>query len=168
MPAQFADAADAFADSLRGGGACPSSMRRSSRLVGGSDPGAARRATRLSTISSDLDIAADQAGGFGNDRESLRRSRLSSSRSIRECACVTRSKIARVAARQILDSRGRPTVEADVHLEDGSLGRASAPSGASTGPPRGARTPRRRQDPTSRGGACAAPSPASAARSPTR
>src|SRR5271167_4922105 len=36
-------------------------------------------------------------------------------------------------ARQILDSRGRPTVEVDVSLGDGSLGRASVPSGASTG-----------------------------------
>lgn len=35
--------------------------------------------------------------------------------------------------RQILDSRGRPTVEADVHLAGGAFGRASAPSGASTG-----------------------------------
>ena len=35
--------------------------------------------------------------------------------------------------RQILDSRGRPTVEVDVTLDDGSLGRASVPSGASTG-----------------------------------
>lgn len=46
---------------------------------------------------------------------------------------MTRSGIARTIARQILDSRGRPTVEVDVLLEDGSLGRASAPSGASTG-----------------------------------
>ena len=38
-----------------------------------------------------------------------------------------------VHARQILDSRGRPTVEADVALADGSFGRASVPSGASTG-----------------------------------
>ncbi|MFI4997835.1 MAG: phosphopyruvate hydratase, partial [Hyphomicrobiales bacterium] len=36
-------------------------------------------------------------------------------------------------AREILDSRGNPTVEVDVVLEDGSLGRASVPSGASTG-----------------------------------
>ncbi len=36
-------------------------------------------------------------------------------------------------ARQILDSRGRPTVEVDVALDDGSFGRASVPSGASTG-----------------------------------
>jgi enolase len=38
-----------------------------------------------------------------------------------------------VLARQILDSRGNPTVEVDVTLEDGSFGRASVPSGASTG-----------------------------------
>src|SRR5438874_10517703 len=38
-----------------------------------------------------------------------------------------------VLAREILDSRGNPTVEVDVYLEDGSMGRASVPSGASTG-----------------------------------
>ena len=38
-----------------------------------------------------------------------------------------------VIAREILDSRGNPTVEVDVYLEDGTLGRASVPSGASTG-----------------------------------
>jgi enolase len=38
-----------------------------------------------------------------------------------------------VFARQILDSRGNPTVEVDVTLEDGSMGRAAVPSGASTG-----------------------------------
>ena len=38
-----------------------------------------------------------------------------------------------VHARQILDSRGNPTVEVDVTLEDGSKGRAAVPSGASTG-----------------------------------
>ena len=43
------------------------------------------------------------------------------------------TKIARVIGREIIDSRGYPTVEAEVHLEDGSFGRASVPSGASTG-----------------------------------
>ena len=43
------------------------------------------------------------------------------------------TKIARVVGRQILDSRGNPTVEADVILEDGARGRAAVPSGASTG-----------------------------------
>uniref|UniRef100_UPI003BAB2E0B phosphopyruvate hydratase n=1 Tax=Stappia sp. TaxID=1870903 RepID=UPI003BAB2E0B len=38
-----------------------------------------------------------------------------------------------IKARQILDSRGNPTVEVDVHLEDGAFGRAAVPSGASTG-----------------------------------
>ncbi len=38
-----------------------------------------------------------------------------------------------IAGREILDSRGNPTVEVDVTLEDGSLGRAAVPSGASTG-----------------------------------
>lgn len=42
-------------------------------------------------------------------------------------------KITAIHARQILDSRGNPTVEADVKLEDGSFGRAIVPSGASTG-----------------------------------
>jgi enolase len=41
--------------------------------------------------------------------------------------------IADIAAREILDSRGNPTVEVDVTLEDGSRGRAAVPSGASTG-----------------------------------
>jgi enolase len=43
------------------------------------------------------------------------------------------SRIARVQARQILDSRGNPTVEVDVRLDSGALGRAAVPSGASTG-----------------------------------
>ncbi len=42
-------------------------------------------------------------------------------------------RIANVRGREILDSRGNPTVEVDVLLEDGSLGRAAVPSGASTG-----------------------------------
>lgn len=42
-------------------------------------------------------------------------------------------KIEKIIARQILDSRGNPTVEVDVILSDGSLGRAAIPSGASTG-----------------------------------
>src|SRR5271167_3086663 len=42
-------------------------------------------------------------------------------------------EITKVIGREILDSRGNPTVEADVHLVDGTLGRAGVPSGASTG-----------------------------------
>jgi enolase len=43
------------------------------------------------------------------------------------------SFIANIVARQILDSRGNPTVEADVHTSEGYMGRAAVPSGASTG-----------------------------------
>ncbi|MDP9312828.1 MAG: phosphopyruvate hydratase [Chloroflexota bacterium] len=43
------------------------------------------------------------------------------------------SMIAEVVGREVLDSRGNPTVEVDVRLEDGSIGRAIVPSGASTG-----------------------------------
>ncbi|PWB44494.1 MAG: phosphopyruvate hydratase [Candidatus Methylomirabilota bacterium] len=43
------------------------------------------------------------------------------------------TRIARLVAREILDSRGHPTVEVDAVLEDGSIGRAAVPSGASTG-----------------------------------
>lgn len=43
------------------------------------------------------------------------------------------STIVSIHAREILDSRGNPTVEVDVHLADGSTGRAAVPSGASTG-----------------------------------
>ena len=41
--------------------------------------------------------------------------------------------IKKIKARQVIDSRGNPTVEADVILQDGSFGRAIVPSGASTG-----------------------------------
>ena len=43
------------------------------------------------------------------------------------------AKIVKVIGREIIDSRGNPTVEAEVHLEDGFVGLAAAPSGASTG-----------------------------------
>src|SRR5215468_5941928 len=42
-------------------------------------------------------------------------------------------EITKISGREILDSRGNPTVEADVVLADGSMGRAAVPSGASTG-----------------------------------
>src|SRR3984957_4225410 len=43
------------------------------------------------------------------------------------------TKISSVHGRQVLDSRGNPTVEADVRLDNGAIGRAAVPSGASTG-----------------------------------
>lgn len=46
---------------------------------------------------------------------------------------MNKTRITKVWAREILDSRGNPTVEAEVTLEDGTVGRGQAPSGASTG-----------------------------------
>ena len=46
---------------------------------------------------------------------------------------MKKNAIIRVSAMEILDSRGNPTIESTVTLEDGSVGVASAPSGASTG-----------------------------------
>src|SRR5213596_3688219 len=46
---------------------------------------------------------------------------------------LMRTAIREVHARQILDSRGNPTLEVDVRLESGAFGRAAVPSGASTG-----------------------------------
>src|SRR5687767_6675623 len=43
------------------------------------------------------------------------------------------SKIVDIRGREIIDSRGNPTVEADVFLDSGAMGRAAVPSGASTG-----------------------------------
>jgi enolase len=43
------------------------------------------------------------------------------------------TSIVKITGLEILDSRGNPTVEADVYLADGSMGRAAVPSGASTG-----------------------------------
>src|SRR2546429_406656 len=46
---------------------------------------------------------------------------------------MAKTSIKSIRAREILDSRGNPTVEVDVRLESGALGRAAVPSGASTG-----------------------------------
>src|SRR6266705_2800789 len=46
---------------------------------------------------------------------------------------MAETSIKSIRAREILDSRGNPTVEVDVRLESGALGRAAVPSGASTG-----------------------------------
>jgi len=46
---------------------------------------------------------------------------------------MTSTRIARIHGRRVWDSRGRPTVEAEVELAGGATGRAIAPAGASTG-----------------------------------
>jgi enolase len=68
------------------------------------------------------------------------------------------SAIVDVIAREILDSRGNPTVEADVLLESGVLGRAAVPSGASTGSREAIELQGWRQGPLWRQGRAAAPS----------
>lgn len=50
-----------------------------------------------------------------------------------ETSLADSRKISQIKGRQVLDSRGNPTVEVDVHLESGTMGRATVPSGASTG-----------------------------------
>ena len=53
--------------------------------------------------------------------------------SVIACRMYGEQQITQIHAREILDSRGNPTIEVDVRLESGALGRAAVPSGASTG-----------------------------------
>ncbi|HZA37578.1 MAG TPA: phosphopyruvate hydratase, partial [Candidatus Baltobacteraceae bacterium] len=46
---------------------------------------------------------------------------------------MAKTLVRKIIGREILDSRGNPTIEVDVRLESGALGRAAIPSGASTG-----------------------------------
>ena len=77
------------------------------------------------------------------------------------------SVIIDVVGREILDSRGNPTVEVDVRLEDGAIGRAAVPSGASTGAHEAVEL-RDGDKAATAARACAAPSRRSTARSATR
>src|SRR5271168_51318 len=51
----------------------------------------------------------------------------------RGCSMASGTDITEIKAREILDSRGNPTIEVDVRLSSGATGRAAVPSGASTG-----------------------------------
>src|SRR4026207_2050768 len=73
-----------------------------------------------------------RAGGAGIDSRTAR-GRASHHRARGRDGNTMSITIEFIQARQILDSRGNPTVEVDVLLEDGTLGRAAVPSGASTG-----------------------------------
>src|SRR5712664_2644085 len=64
---------------------------------------------------------------------SVRLQHHSSSLFDQQDAIMTDTEIIAIHAREILDSRGNPTVEADVILSGGAMGRAAVPSGASTG-----------------------------------
>src|SRR6266542_4964096 len=72
-------------------------------------------------------MTLDEARGDGLRKESTPTARESG------YAAVTMTEIIEIGAREILDSRGNPTVEADVILSSGARGRAAVPSGASTG-----------------------------------
>jgi enolase len=72
-------------------------------------------------------------GGVTGDRIAVDRRPKLQDRLHHHIARSDMTEIAQIRAREILDSRGNPTVEADVVLADGSIGRAAVPSGASTG-----------------------------------
>src|SRR2546429_9730136 len=69
-------------------------------------------------------------GGIGGDKIDLDKERRESTTYDSRSAMT---EIHEIRAREILDSRGNPTVEAEVYLGDGVMGRAAVPSGASTG-----------------------------------
>ena len=104
------------------GGLCPSSWRQLPPLAP-TDRGGARPPRAIDSLCSvRFEPAATQSGP--NPR------RL---RSLDATMSTQPAPIAQVLGREILDSRGNPTVEVDVILADGTLGRAAVPSGASTG-----------------------------------
>jgi enolase len=76
-------------------------------------------------------MASESGDVTGNSPSARRAPRLEAARKQDEGARMT--AIIDIVGREILDSRGNPTVEVDVILEDGSMGRAAVPSGASTG-----------------------------------
>src|SRR5450755_2099823 len=78
------------------------------------------------------DLLTTIQNAAGEDLAVDRRPRLND-RLQHRIARTDMTEIVAIRAREILDSRGNPTVEADVILESGALGRAAVPSGASTG-----------------------------------
>src|SRR5215470_17229817 len=75
----------------------------------------------------------DTIGGFAGEPIRVDRRPKLKDRLRHQISRDEMTEIAAIHAREILDSRGNPTVEADVVLADGSMGRAAVPSGASTG-----------------------------------
>src|SRR5690606_17722781 len=103
----------------RGGGR--GGRRPVHRNPSGSGPCALRRPQCLAAVAHG--VAARHAGGAGPDRQG---------RPLRGRKAIM-SRIVDVIGREVIDSRGNPTVEADVLLDSGAMGRAAVPSGASTG-----------------------------------
>ena len=77
--------------------------------------------------------SARAGAGAAHPSQRARRRVKSAPRAPRHRRHPPMSTIIDIHAREILDSRGNPTVEVDVHLESGAMGRAAVPSGASTG-----------------------------------
>src|ERR1700753_3127063 len=75
----------------------------------------------------------DTIGGFAGEPIRVDRRPKLKDRLRHQISRSEMTEIAAIHAREILDSRGNPTVEADVVLADGTVGRAAVPSGASTG-----------------------------------
>src|SRR5277367_6060068 len=75
----------------------------------------------------------DTIGGMAGESIPVDRSPKLKDRLQHQISRSDMTEIAAIHAREILDSRGNPTVEADVVLEGGAIGRAAVPSGASTG-----------------------------------
>ena len=80
-----------------------------------------------------MDSFINVIGGLGGQPISVDRRPRLADRLRHKIARSDMTEIAQIHAREILDSRGNPTVEADVILADGTMGRAAVPSGASTG-----------------------------------
>jgi enolase 1/2/3 len=80
-----------------------------------------------------MDSFINVIGGLGGQPVSVDRRPRLADRLRHKIARSEMTEIAQIHAREILDSRGNPTVEADVVLADGVMGRAAVPSGASTG-----------------------------------
>ena len=99
----------------------PHPWRRGREYSSPSTPLRSSLAQSIAEVGTELDSqSATMRGKTGGDAE-------------RGSVRVSETTIRAVHGREILDSRGNPTVEVDVLLEDGSMGRAAVPSGASTG-----------------------------------
>src|SRR5439155_16717808 len=98
---------------------------------------AARRRSRARAAAGLAALPAPRGGGRRAGPRERRRLERAAARTagslLRPRQGDRMSRIADVRARQIFDSRGNPTVEVDVLLESGAVGRAAVPSGASTG-----------------------------------
>src|SRR5688572_16713313 len=99
------------------------------RLPGRANPFSTPRAWASSPPTAPSATTANASGGFNRARQ------VSEPQFSKPANPIIMSKttIVEIRGREVIDSRGSPTVEVDVRLEGGATGRASVPSGASTG-----------------------------------